>query len=207
MKKFFADFKKFISRGNILDLAVGMIIGAAFTAIVNSLVKQILMPIISLIPGIGSFQKMGVVLNGVPMYLEDGTLNPAANVLWYGEFIYAVINFLITAFILFLIVKLLMKMQGFLTPKYYGFSRADYIAMRKEGKTKEQIEALGKMRDEEEAAKKKAEEEEAKKHTTEALLEDIKALLLQLTPEAEPLKEETEEKIAEEENSAEKTEE
>ena len=74
MKKLFADFKKFISKGNVIDLAVGMIIGAAFTAIVNALVNYILKPLIAAIPGTGELGALQIVL-------RDATLDDAGNVL------------------------------------------------------------------------------------------------------------------------------
>ena len=85
------EFRDFIARGNVLDLAVGIVIGAAFTTIVNSFVKDILSPIIGLL-GKHNFDDMGL------------TLKPGV-VLAYGSFLTAVINFLIVAFALFLIVK------------------------------------------------------------------------------------------------------
>lgn len=91
MKKFFNEFKKFIARGNVMDMAVGIIIGSAFTAIVTSLVNDIINPLIGLIGG-KNFDQYSVTLNG------DA-------VLYYGKFITAIINFLLVAFVLFLILK------------------------------------------------------------------------------------------------------
>ena len=103
----FKEFKKFIMRGNMMDLAVGMIIGAAFNAIVTSLVNDIFMPILAWIVGKPDFSDLVVVLGG------DGktaaTLAEAQELgltTWnYGSFITAVINFLLMAFVVFLIVK------------------------------------------------------------------------------------------------------
>ena len=91
---FFAEFKKFILRGNVMDMAVGVIVGGAFTAIVTSLNKDILSPIIALIGGI-DFSYLSVTLGS----------GENAPVLAYGNFITAVINFLITSLVIFLIVK------------------------------------------------------------------------------------------------------
>lgn len=101
------EFKKFIARGNVLDLAVGIIIGAAFTAIVNSMVQDLINPIIGLVIGGIDFTNLYVVLAGnVP---EGAGLQTAkdsgAAVFAYGSFIMAVINFLIIAFVVFLLVK------------------------------------------------------------------------------------------------------
>ena len=91
MKKFFAEFKEFISRGNVVDLAVGMIIGSAFTAIVKSLVENIVTPLI------------GVLLGGLDFSGLNFTIGDAA--IEIGLFINAVITFLLTAFVLFCVVK------------------------------------------------------------------------------------------------------
>lgn len=95
MKNFFEEFKKFISRGNVMDMAVGVIIGGAFTAIVNSLVQDIFNPLLGLITGGIDFSKLVVVLGSG----ED----PAK--LAYGSFIMAVINFLLVALVVFCLVK------------------------------------------------------------------------------------------------------
>lgn len=97
MKKFFNEFKTFALRGNVMDLAVGVIIGGAFQGIVNSLVNDIVSPLI------GSFAKadfssLTVNINGVD--------------LGYGAFITAVINFIIMAFVIFTLVKILNKLSA-----------------------------------------------------------------------------------------------
>jgi len=91
MKKFLEEFKKFISRGNVMDMAVGIIIGGAFTSIVTSLVNDIINPLLGLFGGV-NFDQLAWNITG------DVTLN-------YGKFITAVVNFLIMALIVFLIVK------------------------------------------------------------------------------------------------------
>ena len=98
MKKFFKEFKDFISRGNVLDMAVGIIIGSAFTAIITALVSGILTPLINSIPGADQTSALQLVL--VP-----ATEDKAAVILDFGAVISAVITFLITAFVLFCIVK------------------------------------------------------------------------------------------------------
>ena len=111
MKKFFAEFKKFITRGNIVDMSVGVIVGGAFTAIVNGLSNNILKPIInwllSLILGTDS-------LTGIYTYLKkvevDGVIDLTQSIyIDWGAFINAIINFLIIAFVLFTIVKVINK--------------------------------------------------------------------------------------------------
>lgn len=101
------EFRDFIAKGNVMDLAVGIIIGAAFTAIVNSLVADIINPIIGLIIGGADFSNLYYVMSGnVP---ENAGLPSArdsgAAVFAYGAFITAIINFLIIAFVVFLLVK------------------------------------------------------------------------------------------------------
>ncbi len=91
MKKFFEEFKEFISRGNVMDMAVGIIVGSAFTAIVTSLVNDLIMPLVGMLTG-------GV--NIANLAVKVGTAE-----LKYGSFLQAVINFLIIAFVVFSMVK------------------------------------------------------------------------------------------------------
>ncbi|NNE88527.1 MAG: large-conductance mechanosensitive channel protein MscL [Silicimonas sp.] len=95
------EFKDFIAKGNVMDMAVGIIIGAAFTAIVTSLVGDLINPIISLFMGGIDFSGMGVRLSEG----EDGA------VFAYGNFIMALINFLIIAFVVFMLVKMVNKVK------------------------------------------------------------------------------------------------
>ena len=105
MKKFFDEFKKFISRGNVVDMAVGVIVGSAFTAIVNSLVKDIVTPFIGVLTGGVDFTQMKYVIT--PAVGET----PEVAIL-YGNFIQAIINFLIIAFVVFCMVKLINNMRA-----------------------------------------------------------------------------------------------
>lgn len=105
MKKFFGEFKTFISRGNVVDLAVGMIIGAAFTAIVNSLVNDLVKPVISLLTGGLDFSTLFVALDGGTYTTLAEAQEAGAAVFAFGNFILAIINFLITAIVIFLLVK------------------------------------------------------------------------------------------------------
>jgi large conductance mechanosensitive channel len=105
------EFKDFIAKGNVMDLAVGIIIGAAFTAIVGSLVSDLINPIIGLILGGVDFTNMYVVLKGT---VPDGASLAAARdagaaVFAYGAFITAVINFLIIAFVVFMLIRTMNK--------------------------------------------------------------------------------------------------
>lgn len=105
MKKFFNEFKTFISRGNVLDMAVGVIIGAAFSAIVNSLVKDIITPLISLLTGGISLDKLNLILRPAVLAEDGVTVVKAALTFNYGSFIQSIINFLIIAWTVFLFVK------------------------------------------------------------------------------------------------------
>lgn len=100
MKSFFEEFKKFISRGNVMDMAVGIIVGGAFTAIVNALVDNIIMPLISAIFGGTNFDAWNVTLRGT---------GDNAVVLGLGTFLAAVVNFLLIALVLFCVLKALNK--------------------------------------------------------------------------------------------------
>ncbi len=104
MKKLFKEFKAFISRGNVMDLAVGMIIGAAFTAIITAVVNGILKPLINAIPGTDNTSALQVVLRE-PSFDELGNVIKEAVILDFGSVISAVITFLLTALLLFIIVK------------------------------------------------------------------------------------------------------
>ena len=106
-KGFIGEFKKFISRGNVMDLAVGVIIGGAFQAIVNSLVNDIVMPTISLITG-------GLDFSAWKIMLSEGENAASIN---YGNFITAVLNFLIMAFVIFCFVKFMNSLNEKMTKK------------------------------------------------------------------------------------------
>ncbi len=104
------EFKTFIMRGNVLDLAVGVLIGAAFGKIIASLTDDIIMPFIALITGGGvDFSSKYIVLNGADKVTSGMPMAAAkaagANVLGYGSFLTATINFLILAFVIFMIVR------------------------------------------------------------------------------------------------------
>lgn len=114
MKKFFQDFKAFISKGNIIDMAVGVIVGGAFSKIVTSLVNDILMPLISMAMGGKSLAELALPLNEAAKnmpFLDSGAANPQALFWHYGNFIQAIIDFLIISLCVFLFVRLFMKLR------------------------------------------------------------------------------------------------
>lgn len=168
MKKFFNDFKKFITKGNVIDLAVAVIIGAAFSAIVTSLVNDIIMPLIVWIFPVQDLSSLSVTLRPATEAGGDALI-------WhYGSFLQAVINFVIVALIVFSVLKAVMGAKGIITPKYgKTLTKEEYKKLKKEGKTKEEIAEIDKQlteAKEAEEAKKKAEEEA---NSTEGLLKKI----------------------------------
>ena len=120
MKNFFPEFKKFITRGNVVDMSVGVIVGGAFTAIVNGMGNFILKPVVNallaLIFGADSLSDLHTFLKTVYVLDENGVATTEidlANSIYidWGSFINAVLNFFITAFVLFTIVKIINKMR------------------------------------------------------------------------------------------------
>lgn len=111
MKKFFKDFKAFITRGNVLDMAVGVIIGSAFTAIVNSLVKDVITPVISFVTGGIDLAEMKWVIREEQLEADGVTVKLAELSLNYGTFIQAIINFVLIALTVFLFVKIVTNLQ------------------------------------------------------------------------------------------------
>lgn len=101
MKNFLNEFKTFISRGNVMDMAVGVVVGGAFTKIVNSLVDDVIMPLISLLTGGMDFSSLCIVLGQGE---DPATLN-------YGNFISAIINFLLISFVIFSVIKAMNKLK------------------------------------------------------------------------------------------------
>ncbi|MEC9485523.1 MAG: large conductance mechanosensitive channel protein MscL [Candidatus Izemoplasma sp.] len=99
MKSFLTEFKAFITKGNVLDLAVAVVIGTAFTGIVNSLVKDVIMPVISLATGQEGFHNYKYVITEA-----NPDLGIAENAIYYGTFIQNILDFFIIAFVVFLVV-------------------------------------------------------------------------------------------------------
>lgn len=97
MKKFIEEFKQFIARGSVMDMAVGVIIGGAFNAITTSLINDIIMPVLGIFTGSISFAEQSVTIQGA--------------VITYGNFIQAILNFLIMAFVVFCLVKTMNRLH------------------------------------------------------------------------------------------------
>ena len=111
MSKFLDEFKTFIMRGNVMDMAVGVIVGSAFTSIVNSLVNDIIMPVITLITGKVNFTDLMISLDGSSYKTLAAAQEAGASVIAYGNFIQLVVQFLLTAFVIFLVIKGMNKLH------------------------------------------------------------------------------------------------
>ena len=199
MKKFASEFKTFITRGNVVDLAVGVIIGGAFTAIVNGLSDYILKPLINallfLILGKGSLENIYTFLHYETMVDEGGaTVVDLANSIYidWGAFISAIINFFIIAIVLFLIVKFINHMRenhdrimddildDIPTKEDRKDMKAKGIKLKDRDAVKKYMEEKKARLEQEKIAleeKAKLDAEEAKKNSTEGLLLQIKELL------------------------------
>lgn len=111
MSQFFDEFKKFIMRGNVVDMAVGVIVGSAFSGIVNSLVNDIVMPVVSIFTGKINFSDLMISLNGEKYESLLAAKEVSAPVIAYGNFIQLIIQFLLTALVVFIMVKGLNKLH------------------------------------------------------------------------------------------------
>lgn len=125
MKKFFKEFKEFAVKGNMVELAIGIMIGTAFSAITNSLVKDIFMPFIGLLMN-------GIDFSALCYKIGEASIN-------YGLLIQAILNFLITAFVLFLMIKFIAKLKK--EPK------EEVAAEVKEPEIPEEVKLLTEIRD------------------------------------------------------------
>ena len=192
MKKFFKDFKAFISRGNVIDLAVGVIIGGAFTAIVTALTNKILMPVINwliaiIVGGNGMESIYTFLKKAYTVDANGNTIVDLANSIYidWGAFIIAIIDFLLIALVLFSIIKTFMATQNVakkavkLKPTKKEREELKELGVNMKN-PKEVIAKTAELRENkkaEEEAKAKAEAEANKKPTTEELLADILAEL------------------------------
>ena len=199
MKNFFGEFKKFITRGNVLDMSVGVIVGGAFTAIVNGMSNFILKPIINwilaLIFGSNSLSGILTYLKYVPSANDPNVADLTLSIyIDWGAFINAIINFLLIALVLFSIVRIFNKLKdGNLKftdeikkntlnrkerkeLKAAGVKISDRKAV-KEYFAKKEAELAAKAEEEKRLAEEQAKAERLANPTTEDLLKDIKSLL------------------------------
>lgn len=112
MKNFFSNFKKFISKGNVIDMAVGVIIGGAFGKIVTSLVNDIISPFISILTGEVMLKDLKYIINPAVIDPETAKVITPESAITYGNFIQTIIDFLIIAFSIFVVIQVIAKMQS-----------------------------------------------------------------------------------------------
>ena len=198
MKKFFEEFKKFITRGNVVDMAIGVAVAGAFTKIVNAFTNGFVSPIVGLITGGANLADQKWILRpAVVEVLEDGTekiVTPESALLW-GTFVQNIIDFLIIAFVLFIIMKVFNQVmtkakevssdiKDDLKPN--KVKEAEEAAAKAEAEKKAAEEAAAKAKAEAEAAKAAAEKQAqldaykaqvACTESTEKLLTEIRDLL------------------------------
>lgn len=117
---FFTDFKKFITKGNVLDMAVGVVVGAAFSAIVNGLVKMVINPCIALIPGAGSMDEWKTVLQAA----DEAAGTAEVAILW-GEWLQTIVNFFIIAFCIFVAVRIIKKAERIMNAREIARQEAE----------------------------------------------------------------------------------
>lgn len=199
MKKFFSDFKKFISRGNIVDMSIGVIIGSAFSAIVTSLTNKIIMPFINWLLSLGGTNGLESAYTFLKkVYAEDGVTVDLAKSIYidWGAFITAIINFFLIAFVLFMILKLMMQAKGMWSKAVKANpTRAERKELKAQGvNMKDWSEVLKAT----EALRKSKEPVPAPpKPTQEQLLTDILAELKKQNEEKVVVEEKLEEKLEE----------
>ena len=178
LKAFWNDFKKFISKGNILDLAVALVVGNAFTKIVQSLVNDLIMPLICAIFGSATVNDLHWTLNGAEIY--------------YGKFLQAVIDFLLVAFVLFLVLRIVMNARKSIEGTFKAYpTRAEKKQLKAQTKSKnrpykevlkEHEEKKAKELEEQKLAKELEEKKQAEEYalahpSSETLLAEIRDLL------------------------------
>ncbi len=187
MRKFLSEFQAFISRGNVLDLAVAVIIGAAFSKIVDSLVKDIVNPILGVLVGRPDFTNLFIVLKPVEGYTGPNTyealVKAGATVFGYGAFLTAVIQFLLLAFAVFWLIKIVMTARAKIAETAEKLLSDEKTAALEAEKAKAEEKAKEKAAEAEKKAKEDAAQATiqaaAKKSDAEtvALLTEIRDLL------------------------------
>ncbi len=187
---FWQDFKAFISRGNIVDLAVGLVVGAAFTAIVNSLVNDIIKPLIALLVD-GDFSELVVVLREA-VYDADGVVLQEAITLNYGNLIMAILTFLIDAFVIFTVLRIVTKAKNRLQEESAKLKGKFAKAEEKKEEAEETAEAETAAVAAAEAAPA-PEPQAAPAPSVEALLAEIRDLLKEQKGEAAQLQDKKDE--------------
>ncbi|MBQ8529145.1 MAG: MscL family protein [Clostridia bacterium] len=188
MKKFFEEFKKFIKRGNVVDMAVGVAVASAFTAIVNAFTKGFISPLLAMLTGESTLDELKWVIKPEVVEVVDGveTVTSAEVALLWGSFVHAIINFFIVALALFTVMKIVASVRA--RAEKIGkevrnrFSNEDEKAAAEAERAKAEAEAAeraaAEAKAEEERLVKEAEEaERARLERQETLLSDIRDLL------------------------------
>ncbi len=195
MKKFWEDFKKFIKRGNVVDMAVGVAVASAFTAIVTAFTKGFINPLLALISKSSDQEALKIILRPEVLDASGEVVQTEVALLW-GPFVQAIINFIIVAFTLFLVIKIVSAVasrsakirqgvQDLLTDSDEKRAEAEAAAKAQEEEAARAAEEKARIEAEEAAkaealAKAKLEEEENRKKREEALLVEICGLLKEL---------------------------
>ncbi len=193
MKKIWEDFKKFIKRGNVVDMAVGVAVASAFTAIVTAFTKGFINPLLALISKNSTQEELKIILREEKIDAITGEIIQSEVALLWGGFVQAIINFLIVALSLFIVMrivsgfsnrakKLSSNVKNLLTDedeKAAAAAEAAKLAEEEKAKAEAEAKALEEAKAKEEAAKIAAEllEEENRKKREEALLTEIRDLL------------------------------
>ena len=178
MKKFFKEFKQFITKGNVLDMAVGVIIGSAFSSIVTALTNKILMPLINALLAMGGNGLESAYTFLKVVYGTDGTVDMAKSIyIDWGAFITAIINFLLIAIVLFVIVKAMMSAKGFIEKQTKATpTKAERKELKAQGvnmkNRKEVLKATAELREKNKPAEEPAKPTEAELLTI--ILEELK---------------------------------
>lgn len=151
MKQFISDFQSFISRGNVIDMAVGVIVGAAFTAIVNSMVKDVINPVLGVLIGSQDFSNFFFVLSMPENYTGpmtyDALTKAGAAVFGYGAFFTAVFHFLLMALVVFSLVRVVSKARAAAQAKLRVKHEEERKATAVPAPTPEDIALLREIRD------------------------------------------------------------
>ena len=192
MKKFFAEFKTFIARGNVIDLAVGVIIGGAFSAIVTALTNHILMPLINwvlaLCLGAEGLEGAVTLLSPAYTFAENGEqVLDLANSIYidWGAFISAILNFLLIALVLFILIKAINYANGEVAKaKSSPLSKEEVHSLRKQGKSLAEIKEIDAQRRAELEEQARLAEEEAKANAPKTEQELLSEILTTLQKES-----------------------
>ena len=185
MKKFFKEFKEFICRGNIMDLAVAVIIGGAFSAIVTAFTNKIIMPVVNYILSLGGDNGLEGAYTFLKKVYTDGSIDLEKSIyIDWGAFITAIIDFLIIALVIFMMIKIIMNISNnakkLSEKSKHELSKQERKTLKKQGLSRAEIKAKEQEAYEARLAKEAADKaaEEANKVTTESLLKEIRDLLV-----------------------------